>query len=69
MTTRGLKEAEMRKVGGWIDQVLSRPQDEGLADRVRAEVEELCAAFPLYEGWLHRDFTQPSGLGPRDLIA
>ncbi|MGH7545639.1 MAG: serine hydroxymethyltransferase [Gemmatimonadota bacterium] len=69
VTTRGMNEEEMGRIGGWIHQVLSDPTDEALAARVRREVEELCAAHPLYEGWLHRDFTQPSGLGPRELTA
>jgi glycine hydroxymethyltransferase len=49
LTTRGMKEAEMRKIGAWIDQVLAKPEDEGLQSRVRNEVQELCSAFPLYE--------------------
>jgi hypothetical protein len=60
---------EMRRIGAWIDEVLSSGGDEAVAARVRREVEELCTAHPLYEGWLHRDFTQPSGLGPRELLA
>jgi glycine hydroxymethyltransferase len=46
LTTRGMKEAEMRQIGNWIDQVLSQPDDSDLARRVRREVEELCKSFP-----------------------
>lgn len=69
VTTRGMKQPEIRRIAGWIHEVLSSPADETVGTRVRAQVEELCAAYPLYEGWLHRDFTQPSGLGPRELTA
>ncbi len=45
-TTRGLKEAEMKKVAGWIARVL-REGENAVAD-VRAQVEELMAGYPLY---------------------
>lgn len=48
MTTRGMRPGEMRRIVGWIDAVLSAPDDTGVAARVRAEVRELCAAFPIY---------------------
>jgi glycine hydroxymethyltransferase len=47
-TTRGLKEAEMELVAGWIDRALKNVENvEGLA-KIRAEVKELCMKFPLY---------------------
>jgi len=47
-TTRGLKEAEMVKVAGWIDRAFKNAENkEGLA-KIRAEVKELCKQFPLY---------------------
>jgi glycine hydroxymethyltransferase len=49
LTTRGMREDEMRRIGGWIHQVLGAPADEALQRRVREEVRELCAEFPLYE--------------------
>lgn len=49
VTTRGLKEPEMRLIGGWIAEVLSNLEDETVIGRVRREVEELTARFPLYE--------------------
>src|SRR5690606_25619745 len=49
LTTRGMKEPEMRRIGGWIREVLDAPADEGVQKRVRAEVQSLCDAFPLYE--------------------
>ncbi len=48
LTTRGMKEEEMRRIGDWIARVIERPDDEERRAKVRAEVEELCASFPLY---------------------
>ena len=48
VTTRGLREAEMRRVASLIDRVLSAPTDDSVIASVRAEVKELTAAFPLY---------------------
>lgn len=48
LTTRGMGEAEMRKIGGWIADVLGAPTDESLGRRVRGQVGELTRAFPLY---------------------
>jgi glycine hydroxymethyltransferase len=46
VTSRGMKEAEMRQVAAWMDEVIAAPSDEEVADRVRAQVRELCRAFP-----------------------
>ena len=48
ITTRGLRRDDMQRLAGWIADVLSRPGDEALATRVRAEVGELCRAHPIY---------------------
>ena len=48
VTTRGMGVAEMRRIAGLIDRVLSRPDEETFG-RVRAEVEELTGAYPLYD--------------------
>ncbi|AAC06734.1 serine hydroxymethyltransferase [Aquifex aeolicus] len=48
LTTRGMKEDEMRKIAGWINEVLSNMDDEKTIQRVRQEVRELCETFPLY---------------------
>ena len=47
VTTRGMRESEMRQVGDWIADVLEAPEDEALQDRIRAEVAELCGRYPL----------------------
>jgi len=47
-TTRGLKEAEMVQVAGWIDRALNAIDDEQALAAIRAEVKALCLLFPLY---------------------
>jgi glycine hydroxymethyltransferase len=46
VTSRGMKEAEMRQIAAWMDDVIAAPDDEAVAARVRGEVAELCSAFP-----------------------
>jgi glycine hydroxymethyltransferase len=48
ITSRGMREAEMDKVGEFIARVLASPDDEAVLGRVKAEVEALCRKFPLY---------------------
>jgi glycine hydroxymethyltransferase len=48
VTTRGMREAEMRKIAELIDRVLQSPDDQSVADAVRDEVRQMTAAFPLY---------------------
>ena len=49
VTTRGMKEPEMRRIGRWIAEVLNNLGNESVLSRVRAEVEALTEQFPLYE--------------------
>ncbi len=46
LTTRGMKETEMRQIGKWISQVLTNPEDIQLQKKVRGEVQELGKQFP-----------------------
>ena len=48
LTTRGMKEDEMRQIGDWIAAVLVEPGKEDLLSGIRSEIGELCEAFPLY---------------------
>lgn len=48
VTTRGMKEEEMRIIGGLIRRVLERPEQEKVLQEVRGEVAELCGKFPIY---------------------
>jgi len=51
LTTRGLGEAEMREIAGFIDRVIAAPDDEAVAQQGRGDVAELCGRFPLYGEW------------------
>ncbi len=48
LTTRGMGEAEMATIGGWIADVLEAQGEEGLVSKVRDGVRGLTRAFPLY---------------------
>ena len=48
VTTRGMREGEMRRIAELIDRVLRAPDDEGVRNAVKAEVRELANSFPLY---------------------
>jgi glycine hydroxymethyltransferase len=48
LTTRGMKEPEMRQIAKWITQALEHRNDDGVLDRIRREVSELANQFPLY---------------------
>src|SRR5579872_2525772 len=48
LTTRGMKELEMKQVGQWIAQALNNRSDAAALGRIRREVLELADAFPLY---------------------
>ncbi|HTU36058.1 MAG TPA: serine hydroxymethyltransferase [Candidatus Acidoferrum sp.] len=48
VTTRGMREAEMEKIAGWIGEVLDRLGDEATEKRIREEVAGLAAKFPMY---------------------
>jgi len=47
LTTRGMGEAEMRRVGGWMADVLDA-RDDATGERVGREVRDLARTFPLY---------------------
>ena len=49
LTTRGMKEDEMREIAFLIDKVLSDIKNKTIIERVAAQVSDLCKRFPLYE--------------------
>jgi glycine hydroxymethyltransferase len=49
LTTKGMKESEMKSIAGLIDRVLSNVEDESIQIRVLEEVKELAGQFPLYD--------------------
>ena len=46
LTTRGMKETEMRQIAKWITDVLSDREDAATLQRVRGAVLELCRHYP-----------------------
>src|SRR3989338_5565443 len=49
VTTRGMKEKEMRKIAGLIDQAIVHKDNEGKIAKVKAGVHELTGEFPIYK--------------------
>jgi glycine hydroxymethyltransferase len=52
LTTRGMKEAEMKLIGEMIASVIHEPESEEVKTRVRQGVAEVTAKFPMYPGRL-----------------
>ena len=48
LTTRGMKETEMRQVGRWISEALHHRTDDAILAKIRKQVLELADTFPLY---------------------
>ena len=48
LTTRGMKEAEMRQIGHWISEALHHRTDNAILGKIRKQVLELAETFPLY---------------------
>jgi glycine hydroxymethyltransferase len=54
LTTRGMKEPEMRVIAGWIAQALEHRTDSAKLRQLRGQVLEMAEQFPLY-GWLRKE--------------
>lgn len=48
LTTRGMKEAEMEIIAGWINDVISNINNETKHKEIAEKVKELCKKFPIY---------------------
>ncbi|UTW09090.1 serine hydroxymethyltransferase [Pseudomonas benzenivorans] len=48
VTTRGFKEGECRALAGWICDTLDDMDNPSVIERVRGQVADLCASFPVY---------------------
>ncbi|MDE3200486.1 MAG: serine hydroxymethyltransferase [Acidobacteriota bacterium] len=48
LTTRGMKEAEMRQIAKWIGEALEKRNDDAALERIRGAVAEMANQFPLY---------------------
>ena len=49
VTTRGMRALDMGTIAALISRVLAAPDDQAVAAAVKAEVEQLCQTFPLYQ--------------------
>lgn len=50
LTTRGMKEPEMKMIAEWINEVIENHDDENKLSEIKDQVKDLTAKFPLYEG-------------------
>jgi glycine hydroxymethyltransferase len=50
LTTRGMKEEEMKLVGEMIEKIIKNISDENVKKEVRESVRELVTKFPIYPG-------------------
>ncbi len=58
LTTRGMKETEMKQIGKLIASIIREPESEEVKARVKKDVTELTAKFPLYAHRVHEDKTE-----------
>jgi len=49
VTTRGMKENEMKRIAEIINTAISNADDESKLDSIVKDVKELCSGFPLYQ--------------------
>lgn len=49
LTTRGMKEDEIKIIGGWLCDVLDDHKNESKLNSIHQKVKELCRSFPLYQ--------------------
>ncbi len=49
LTTRGMRESEMKIIGKMISDILKNPKNENIKKRIKNQVEELCKEFPIYK--------------------
>jgi glycine hydroxymethyltransferase len=46
LTTRGMREPEMRQIASWIDAALAHAHEKTVLERVRGQVRDFCKQFP-----------------------
>ncbi len=59
VTTRGMKEPEMKQIAGFIDRVIKNVENQQVFAEVKADVEKLCDRFPLYQERIDHDLPTP----------
>ncbi len=55
VTTRGMKEPQMKAIAGMIAETLANLNDEAKIREIRGQVQKLCDQFPLYRERLNRE--------------
>jgi len=50
VTTRGMKENEIRKIGQWLASIIKDPDNRELQARIKDDVDQLCREFPIQPG-------------------
>ncbi|HXD31664.1 MAG TPA: serine hydroxymethyltransferase [Pyrinomonadaceae bacterium] len=63
VTTRGMKEPEMREIGRLIAEVIHAPESESVRSKVQQGVAELAGKFPLYPKRLKATTQRPEAMG------
>ncbi len=49
LTTRGMKELEMKTIAEWIAKVVRHSKDQNVLQKIKRDVRELCEQFPIYQ--------------------
>jgi len=49
LTSRGMKEDEMKMIGGFIADTLDAVSDDSVKEKILVKIKELCSGFPLYD--------------------
>jgi glycine hydroxymethyltransferase len=63
LTTRGMKEPEMKQIGAMIAGLIREPESEEIKTRVRRDVAEITAKFPMYPGRLKEKQVEANSVG------
>lgn len=61
LTTRGMREPEMRRIADWIAEVLAQPENDAVRQSVRKRVLEFTSEFPLYSNLVSARFKEEVG--------
>ena len=51
VSTRGMRESEMKEIVALIDRVLQHRQDLAVLDEVRTQAKALCGRFPIFHAY------------------
>ncbi|MCK4540034.1 serine hydroxymethyltransferase [Candidatus Parcubacteria bacterium] len=55
ITTRGMKEDEIKRIAAWIDSAIANKQKIEVLESIRGEVKKLCLEFPIPDSFCHFD--------------